>query len=106
MNGVVYILLSLSDNRTYVGLTNNFARRLKEHNSGKVRSTKHRIPFKILFTEQFETLKEARKRENWWKSGVGRRKLKEYFQKNKSDHRAGSSLFHLLLPGYLHNLTI
>jgi GrpB-like predicted nucleotidyltransferase (UPF0157 family) len=29
--------------------------------------------------EQFATAKEAKKREQWWKSGAGRRKLKEYF---------------------------
>jgi len=41
---------------------------------------KHRIPFKVLFTEEFEALKEARKRELYYKSGAGRRKLKEFFK--------------------------
>ena len=80
MNGIVYILQSLSDGRTYVGSTNNLSRRLKQHNSGQVKSTKHRLPLKILFIEKFQTLSEARKRENWWKSGAGRNKLKEYFK--------------------------
>lgn len=82
MHGVVYVLLSASDKKTYVGSTNDLDRRLRQHNSGKVKSTKHRIPLSILFTEVFPTLSEARKREVWWKSGAGRRKLKEYFQKN------------------------
>ena len=77
----LYVLRSLKDNRTYVGSTDNFDRRLLQHNSGKVISTKHRTPFKVLFTEEFETLKEARKRELYYKSGAGRRKLKEYFNK-------------------------
>ena len=76
----VYILKSLKDNRTYVGSTNNFERRLAEHNTGRVTSTKHRIPFKILFTEEFETSREAKKKELYYKSGAGRRKLKEYFK--------------------------
>jgi len=76
----VYILKSLKDNRTYVGSTNNFERRLAEHNAGRVTSTKHRIPFKILFTEEFETSREAKKKELYYKSGAGRRKLKEYFK--------------------------
>ena len=80
MTTSVYILQSMKDGRTYVGSTNNLRRRLKQHNSCKVKSTKHRIPFKVLFTEEFETLMEARKREVWWKSGAGRRKLKKYFQ--------------------------
>lgn len=75
----IYALQSLKDQRTYVGHTNDVERRLIQHNSGHVRSTKHRIPFKLLFTEEFETSTEAKKRELYWKSGAGRRKLKEYF---------------------------
>jgi putative endonuclease len=75
----VYILQSLKDLRTYVGFTDNFERRFKQHNSGKVKSTKHRIPFKLLFHERFSAYSEAKRREAWWKSGAGRRKLKEYF---------------------------
>jgi putative endonuclease len=82
MTGIVYILQSSSDKKTYIGSTDNLERRLKQHNSGKVKSTKHRIPFNVLFTEEFFTLSEARKREMWWKSGSGRRKLKEIFQRN------------------------
>lgn len=78
---IVYVLLSLKDNRTYVGSTNDFNRRLADHESGRVVSTKHRLPLKILFTEEFENLKEARKRELYYKSGAGRRKLKTYFSK-------------------------
>jgi len=80
MKGTVYILQSLIDKRTYVGSTINLKERLKQHNSGQVKSTKYRSPLKILFTEVFETLKEARKREKWWKCGAGRSKLKEYFE--------------------------
>lgn len=78
----VYILQSLKDNKTYTGYTDNFERRFHEHNAGKSSSTKHRAPFKLLFKEEFKTTIEAKKRELWWKSGAGRRKLKEYFQKN------------------------
>lgn len=79
----IYILQSLKDKRTYVGYTDNVERRLIQHNSGYVRSTKHRIPFKLLFVEEFKTSKEAKRRELYWKSGVGRRKLKEYFKAPK-----------------------
>jgi putative endonuclease len=81
-SGIVYVLQSLKDNRTYIGSTDNFERRFKQHNSCQVKSTRHRIPFKILFIEEFQTLAEARKRETWWKSGAGRKKLKEYFDVN------------------------
>ncbi|KKR10143.1 MAG: hypothetical protein A3D24_01615 [Candidatus Blackburnbacteria bacterium RIFCSPHIGHO2_02_FULL_39_13] len=77
----VYGLQSLKDGKTYVGYTDNFERRFKQHNSGSVKSTKHRTPFKLLFKEKFETNAEAKHRELWWKSGAGRRRLKEFFTK-------------------------
>ncbi len=76
----VYILQSLKDHKTYVGFTDNFTRRFMEHNSGKSKSTKHRLPFKLLFKERFKTKSEAKKRELWWKSGAGRIKLRDYFE--------------------------
>ncbi len=82
MSGYVYVLRSLKDGRTYVGSTDNIMRRLKQHNSCQVKATKHRIPLIILFTEEFESLSEARKREKWWKTGAGRRKLKDLFAKD------------------------
>lgn len=77
----VYILQSLKDHKTYTGFTNNVEERLHQHNTGQVKATQFRRPFKILFTEQFQTIAEAKKRELYWKSGAGRRKLKEYFNK-------------------------
>ena len=77
----VYILQSLKDFKTYTGFTNNVDERLYQHNTGQVKATQYRRPFKILFTEQYETPTEAKKRELYWKSGAGRRKLKEFFKK-------------------------
>ena len=76
----VYILQSIKDGKTYTGYTNNLENRLKLHNSGQVISTKYRKPFKLLFSEHFKTIQEAKKRELWWKSGAGRRKLKNFFK--------------------------
>jgi putative endonuclease len=72
----VYILISEKDHRTYVGFTSDLQRRIEKHNSGMVKSTKYRRPLKILFYETFSTSPEAKKRETYWKSGAGRRKLK------------------------------
>jgi len=79
----VYILLSQKDKRTYIGQTDNFSNRLKRHNSGQVMATKYRIPLVPLLTEAFSTRAEAMARENWWKSGAGRRELKKLFEKQK-----------------------
>jgi putative endonuclease len=77
----LYILQSLKDNRTYVGHTANIERRFCEHNSGRVPATKNRRPLKILKVETCGTLSEAKTRELYWKSGAGRKKLKEFFKK-------------------------
>ena len=78
-----YILFSLKDKKTYVGYTQDFKRRFGEHNSGEVRSTKHRQPLEVLLLENLPTMREAKIRESWWKSGAGRRKLKELFNQSK-----------------------
>ncbi|MBI5044387.1 MAG: GIY-YIG nuclease family protein [Candidatus Levybacteria bacterium] len=77
----VYVLQSLKDLRTYTGYIDNLERRLKQHNSGFVKSTKQRVPFKLLFFEEFLSSTEAMKRELYWKSGAGRRKLQKLFNK-------------------------
>ena len=59
----VYILQSLKENRYYIGETSNVDERLVFHNSGKQRSTKNRIPFRLILVEQYPNRKEALKRE-------------------------------------------
>ena len=74
-----YVLRSSKVNRTYVGFTSNIDARLKRHNSGQVTATKSWVPWKLLFSEKFNTATGAKKRELYWKSGAGRRRLKELF---------------------------
>ena len=76
----VYILLSEKDKRTYVGYSDDVARRLTQHNAGQVTATKHRRPLHIFHLEEFHTMKEAKVRELWWKSGSGRNELKKLFK--------------------------
>jgi putative endonuclease len=68
----VYILQSEVKDHFYTGLTKDLTRRLQEHNSGQVKPTKAFAPFKIVHTEEFETLSEARAREKFFKTGTGR----------------------------------
>ncbi len=72
----VYVLKSLEDNKRYIGMSSNIERRLKEHNNGLVKSTKNRKPLKLIYFEEFPSKTEALKRENFFKSGSGRRFLK------------------------------
>ncbi|WP_186757009.1 GIY-YIG nuclease family protein [Echinicola salinicaeni] len=72
----VYAIKSLDDGRIYVGLTSDLIRRLKEHNGGKTKSTKGYMPWKLIYKEEVETRLIAREREKYWKSGIGKEKLK------------------------------
>ena len=59
----VYVLKSIKDGKCYTGSTNNLRRRLKEHNDGKVFSTKIRVPFELIYYESYKSDRDARKRE-------------------------------------------
>ncbi|MFC1569570.1 GIY-YIG nuclease family protein [bacterium] len=73
----VYILLSLKDGNYYTGSTSDLDRRIKAHNAGRVRSTKSRRPLKLIYKEEYASKTEARKRENFLKSGQGRKVLEQ-----------------------------
>ena len=76
----VYVLKSVRARKSYVGVTDDIKRRLKEHNSGKMRFTKRYKPWELLHSEEYQNLKEAGRREHYLKSGVGRRFLKKLFK--------------------------
>jgi len=70
----LYILQSLKDNGFYIGISSNVARRLKDHNYGKTKSTSTRIPFILIHTETFGNRSEARQREVELKTNYSKRK--------------------------------
>jgi putative endonuclease len=80
MSYFVYVIKSLVDGDLYTGSCEDVEKRLHVHNSGKVRSTKSRKPFVLVYKEICDTRTEARKRENYLKSGIGRKYLKEKIQ--------------------------
>ncbi len=73
----VYVISSIQRKYLYVGLTNNIERRFRQHQGGKERTTASYRPFKIIFTEKFSTRIDARRREKYLKSGVGKEWLKQ-----------------------------
>ncbi len=75
----VYVLKSQRDSTLYIGLTQDLARRLQQHNRGHGRSTRAKRPFVLLLFERFETRAAARAREKYYKSGFGREILKASF---------------------------
>ncbi|MFH1473183.1 MAG: GIY-YIG nuclease family protein [bacterium] len=60
----VYFLKSLKDDKLYFGSTNDLRRRLSEHNLGKIRSTKGRVPLELKYYEAYFKEKDARERES------------------------------------------
>jgi len=72
----VYAISSINKNYIYVGLTGNLEKRFYQHNTGKEKTTKPYLPFKLLFTQKFNTRKEARVAEKKYKSGYGKEFLR------------------------------
>ena len=76
----IYILHSEKIQRTYVGCCHDIEERLRRHNSGQVKATKNGIPWKIIYQEEIPSYPVARKREKFYKSGAGRRKIAKIFE--------------------------
>ena len=71
----VYVLMN-ENGESYKGMTSNLERRLKEHNSGKTRSTKNH-KWKLVYKEELPDRLMARKREKYLKSAAGRKYLQK-----------------------------
>ena len=79
----VYVLRSLKDKKLYIGYSENLKRRFLEHQNGDVPSTKPRRPFDLIFYEAYKNMKDAKRREKYFKTDKGmsslKMMLKEYF---------------------------
>ena len=84
----VYILMSQKDGELYTGYTNDLRARFATHNAGRVRATKARMPFKLVYYEAYLDEWDAREREIYLKTGWGRKyintKLARTLQRAKS----------------------
>ena len=72
----VYVLISEKDRLLYIGFTTNISRRLQQHNAGEARSTAPRRPLKLIFTEHYLYESDARYRERYFKTSMGRKALR------------------------------
>jgi len=57
--GYTYVLKSSKDNHFYIGSTTDIQRRLYQHNSGLVQSTKNRKPLILIGYKICNTIQEA-----------------------------------------------
>jgi putative endonuclease len=83
----VYIIVSQVRNlRFYVGMTRDVENRLKEHNNKRTFSTKGYVPWELFFMEEFTTRHKARAREKYYKSGIGKKRIKQKWEsKSKTE---------------------
>ena len=79
----VYVLQSVTDERLYIGFTNNIEKRFRDHNSGKNLSTQSRRPFNLIYYEAHLVKEDALRRERYFKTTKGkttlRQMLRQYF---------------------------
>ena len=80
MRYFVYLLSSSNNKKiiTYVGYTNNIIKRLELHNKGKGAKFTRGRKWKLIYSEEFKTKKEAISREYYIKKNRKIRNLIKY----------------------------
>ncbi|MEE9162887.1 MAG: GIY-YIG nuclease family protein [Candidatus Neomarinimicrobiota bacterium] len=76
----VYVLQSKKDGGFYTGYTQDLDKRVREHNAGKTRSLRGRMPLELVYSEEFPHKRAAKERERQiksWKGGEGLKNLME-----------------------------
>ena len=77
-----YVLLSEKDGKFYTGFTRDLKQRIEKHTKGSVVATCDRRPLKLIYYEACLDERDAIKREKYFKTGFGRRFLRnriEYY---------------------------
>ena len=70
----VYFAKSEKNKKIYVGSTDKDPHvRVKEHNQSSNQWTKNNGPFKLIYYENFECKVDSLKREQFYKTGIGRK---------------------------------
>ncbi len=82
----VYVLYSLQDGGFYIGFTKNLKSRLIKHAKGEITSTKIRLPFKLIHYEYFINREDALAREEFLKSGFGRKQMKQSLKRTLKEY--------------------
>ena len=76
-NYEVYVLRSLATGKLYIGYSSDVDRRMKEHKAGKSTWTRGKGPWQLIHREGYRDKSDASSREEYLKSGWGRRWLKK-----------------------------
>lgn len=74
----MYVLKAKEQSLHYVGITNNLERRMIEHSTHSDAVKRQLGDYDIILPEEYADHVEARAREKYLKSGMGRRWLSNY----------------------------
>ena len=77
----VYCLYSDARDRLYIGQTEDLQKRFKQHQDGKVVSTKPYLPYRIIYFEEVPDRASAFRREKELKSASKRKFLRSFISK-------------------------
>ena len=72
-----YVIKSLKDHSLYKGHCENIELRMTQHNNGSTRSIANKIPFELVYFEEFKAREDAIKREKYFKNAAGRKFIKQ-----------------------------
>lgn len=72
----VYLLKSRKQDWIYVGYTQNLRIRFNQHQKGLSVATKPYRPFDLVFYEAYKASADAKKRERYFKTTIGKRTLR------------------------------
>ena len=82
--GYIYVL-KLSDGSYYVGSCRNIVKRLLNHKYKQVLSTKHKLPFVVLYVKELATYTKARKEELRIKKWKKRKSIENLYKFDKTN---------------------
>ena len=80
LNMAFVYILKTSKNSYYIGSTDDFEVRLKYHQSGRVKSTKDKLPVRLVFKEFHQNKAEAQRKEYKIKSWKSRKMIEKLIQ--------------------------
>jgi putative endonuclease len=94
----VYVLQSESSGRFYIGSAQNLSSRLAEHNRSHSPYTRNRGPWVLKYSEDFQILAEARRRELQIKSWKSHRSVQELIDRSSGQTNTQSGHEPLKIP--------
>ncbi len=80
----VYILFSKKLNKHYIGACKDLERRLYEHNIGHSKFTKTGMPWELKYSEDYEDLGTAKKREQEIKKKKSRKYVEALIEQGRA----------------------